>query len=298
LGWNNTDVLVSFTCTNATSCPVPIMVTQEGTGLVIGGTAFNSDHQANVNVTLSIDKTPPVLTLSAPNSGATFTALAADVAGSVADVGSGIGPVRCNGVDVVATSGQVTCTIPLRSGANAVVVQVSDLAGNSSSTGRHVLATTPPSSLTVSPSSRTLAIGQTAKLHGVDERGSDIAGLTWTSSDETVVTVDSEGTVIPVAAGHAAVTVAGNGLTATGDIVVVAGAALPLGTLAWATDTFPGGAVNVIRPRRVDASIPALLAVGVNDVRGLRDDGSSVGVEGPPTPAGAALSQVTPDAVR
>lgn len=61
-GWHNTDVTVSFTCTNATSCPAPIVIATEGAAQVVERTVTNSaGASATARVTLNIDKTPPLL---------------------------------------------------------------------------------------------------------------------------------------------------------------------------------------------------------------------------------------------
>src|SRR2546430_1138598 len=65
-GWNNTDVRVSFTCTDATSgiarCPDPITLSTEGAGQVVSGTAVDvAGNQASVSVTVNIDKTRPAV---------------------------------------------------------------------------------------------------------------------------------------------------------------------------------------------------------------------------------------------
>jgi hypothetical protein len=66
-GWNNTDVTVSFICSDdksgIQSCPGPVTVTTEGAGQVITGTAVdNVGNTASASVTLNIDKTPPTIT--------------------------------------------------------------------------------------------------------------------------------------------------------------------------------------------------------------------------------------------
>src|SRR5207247_2140792 len=63
-GWNNTDVRVSFTCTDATSgiarCPDPVTLSTEGAGQVVSGTAVDiAGNQSSVSVALNIDKTSP-----------------------------------------------------------------------------------------------------------------------------------------------------------------------------------------------------------------------------------------------
>ena len=53
-GWNNTDVTVSFTCSDAVSgvrsCPSPVTVSTEGASQPVSGTAFdNADNSASAN---------------------------------------------------------------------------------------------------------------------------------------------------------------------------------------------------------------------------------------------------------
>ncbi len=66
-GWNNSDVTVSFTCTDSLSgvanCPQPTTVTTEGANQTVTGTVM--DIAGNSAVTLAgfnLDKTPPVAT--------------------------------------------------------------------------------------------------------------------------------------------------------------------------------------------------------------------------------------------
>jgi len=72
-GWNNSDVIVTFTCSDAlsgiASCPAPITVTAEGAGQVFSGTAIDkAGNMATVVVTLNIDKTAPTITASVTQS--------------------------------------------------------------------------------------------------------------------------------------------------------------------------------------------------------------------------------------
>lgn len=69
-GWNNTDVTVTFTCTDTLSgievCPEPITVSSEGADQVITGTAYDkAGNAADIRVALNIDKTTPAVSLSA-----------------------------------------------------------------------------------------------------------------------------------------------------------------------------------------------------------------------------------------
>src|SRR6185437_14974340 len=69
-GWNNTDVVVTFTCTDATSgvanCTSPVTLSSEGANQVTSGQAADkAGNTASTSLTLSIDKTPPVITATA-----------------------------------------------------------------------------------------------------------------------------------------------------------------------------------------------------------------------------------------
>src|SRR4029077_6599320 len=74
-GWNNTNVTVSFTCSDTTSgiatCPPSQVITGEGANQTIKGTtADHAGNTATASITLNIDKTPPTVIASpspAPN---------------------------------------------------------------------------------------------------------------------------------------------------------------------------------------------------------------------------------------
>jgi hypothetical protein len=65
-GWNNSNVTVTFTCTAGSSpiqtCPSPVVVSTEGANQVVSGTATDTAGKtATTSVTVSLDKTPPVI---------------------------------------------------------------------------------------------------------------------------------------------------------------------------------------------------------------------------------------------
>ena len=65
-GWNNTDVTVTFTCSDPVSgvqsCPPPVVVSAEGAQQVISGDAIDhAGNRARASVTLNIDKTAPTI---------------------------------------------------------------------------------------------------------------------------------------------------------------------------------------------------------------------------------------------
>jgi len=63
-GWNNSDVTVSFTCSDTlsgiASCPAPIIVSTEGIAQVVSGTATDfAGNSATASVDISLDTTLP-----------------------------------------------------------------------------------------------------------------------------------------------------------------------------------------------------------------------------------------------
>ncbi len=67
-GWHRDDVTVSFTCTNVTACPAPVVVTTEGVGQVIERTAAGPGGTVSARVTVNLDKTPPRVAAQPPPS--------------------------------------------------------------------------------------------------------------------------------------------------------------------------------------------------------------------------------------
>jgi hypothetical protein len=96
-GWNNTNVTVTFTCTDATSgvasCDSPVTVSTEGANQIITGTAVDkAGNTAKASVTLNLDKTAPTITASvtpAPDANG-FVPVGASVSFTCSDSVSGI----------------------------------------------------------------------------------------------------------------------------------------------------------------------------------------------------------------
>lgn len=137
-GWNNTDVTVSFSCTDATSgiatCPSPIIVATEGANQDISGTATdNAGNSATASVTVSLDKTSPTVVINSPADGTTLSGSSVTTAGTVNDALSGIATVTCNGIATSPLTSTFSCDVPLSEGSNSIVVEAGDLADNAGS---------------------------------------------------------------------------------------------------------------------------------------------------------------------
>ena len=85
----------------------------------------------------------------------------------------------------------------------------------------HVIVTPAIESMDMSKSSMTMKPGATGTLSvAVSPEDADVSGMTWTSTDEAVTTVDQEGNVTAVADGTATITATIGNTSATCDVTV------------------------------------------------------------------------------
>jgi dipeptidyl aminopeptidase/acylaminoacyl peptidase len=194
-GWNNGDVAVAFTCSDAlsgiASCPAPITVKADGSGQVITGVAIDkAGHTAAASVTVNIDKTPPVITATAgpaPNSyGWNNTAVTVTF--------------LCND----AVSGVVSCPPPVTvptEGANQVVTGTAvDRAGNSATAAVSLAIDKTPPVVTLSATPNRLRSSGSHKMVPVTIGGGASDSLSSIASTLFSV-VDEYGTVQPAVSG-------------------------------------------------------------------------------------------------
>ncbi|HEV2990987.1 MAG TPA: RHS repeat-associated core domain-containing protein [Candidatus Angelobacter sp.] len=134
-GWNNTNVVVTFVCSDRTSgvasCPAPVTLSTEGANQVVHGTATDrAGNTASTSVAVSIDKTPPVLNITSPANNSTVATSTLQISGNVTDALSGVSSTTCNGIPGAFQNGTFTCSTILTPGANTVNVAATDKAGN------------------------------------------------------------------------------------------------------------------------------------------------------------------------
>jgi len=119
------------------------------------------------------------------------------------------------------------------------------------------------STVTLTPYMLNLVVGDARTIQALSSAGQPVTGLTWTSSDPTVVSLSTDDPPVlsALAAGHVTITAG----TATADVTVSAGA-LPLGTVLWSN---PGGGSGV------SSIVPAVPSPnGVADVFAFQYDGT------------------------
>jgi hypothetical protein len=127
-GWNNTNVIVTFTCADAASgiasCTLPQTVSTDGAAQAVSGTAVdNAGNTASTTHSVSVDKAPPVIT------GALSTTANA--------AGWRNAPTSVSFTCTDALSGLASCTAPSTLGEGAGQSRTGtavDVAGNTAST--------------------------------------------------------------------------------------------------------------------------------------------------------------------
>jgi len=165
-GWHKSNVTVSFRCGDTTSgvasCPAPITVSTEAANQVNSGTATDrAGNTATASVTLNIDKTPPAVTISSPANGATLGSSPVTVTGTITEALSGIANIGCNGNPATLSGSTFACNVPLVDGANTIVVDAMDVAGNAGASSINVNFVSGPTVTITSPANgATVPAGQ------------------------------------------------------------------------------------------------------------------------------------------
>jgi hypothetical protein len=119
------------------------------------------------------------------------------------------------------------------------------------------------STLTLVPSLLNMVVGDTHTIQALNGANQPVTGLTWASSDTTVVSLSTDDPPIltAVAAGHVTITAG----TASADVTVSA-SALPVGTVLWSNPGDGSGVTSIV------PAVPS--GFGVADVFAFNGDGT------------------------
>jgi hypothetical protein len=143
-GWNDTDVLVTFSCADVgsgiASCTAPVTLSAEGVSLSATGTAIdNAGNSTSVTVSgIKIDKTRPVITYTG-NAGSYSVDQPVVITCSVTDALSGVTSSTCASVNAPAYT--------LSLGTHTLSTTATDRAGNTATASTTFTVGVSPSSL-------------------------------------------------------------------------------------------------------------------------------------------------------
>jgi alpha-tubulin suppressor-like RCC1 family protein len=302
--WSRTPVTVTFHCfddVQVVSCSPPVTVTEEGAAQIVSGTAVDSaGNETQLPIALNLDFAPPTVSITAPVNGLVTTNTTLAVTGQAVDALSGLAAVTCNGVAATMNNGALSCSVTLRPGRNVVVVAARDVAGNSASSGLTVTLTGTVTQLTMTPSERTMLVGETGTLSVRDNFGVAPTSPTWGTTNSAVVSLSADNPPIltALAPGTATIHASKNGFTAAAQVTVVAGETLPTGevrlpsgTTRWKLPTVMSGQAMRTAPiytNRREPGGPDLFTVEPNvgmteyTVRALTADGAVLWKEAAP----------------
>lgn len=136
-GWNNSPVTVTFQCSGGAppvSCASPQTVSSDGANQVVTGTATDSlGNSATTSVTINLDQTPPLVSITSPADGGISQSATVPVSGLTSDGLSGVASVSCNGTAATISNGSFSCSAQITQGSLAINVQATDVAGNTAS---------------------------------------------------------------------------------------------------------------------------------------------------------------------
>jgi RHS repeat-associated protein len=260
-GWNNSNVTVSFTCSDSLSgvanCPALTTVTTEGASQAVSGTATDvAGNTASTSVTVKLDKTPPTISITSPANGAMFTTSSAAVTGSVSDALSGVSAVTCDGAPATVQSGAFSCSVTLNPGSNTITAQATDVAGNSSSATESVTFSNAPPPVITSFSPTSAAVGIQVTLAGSNFTASGTATPQVTLGQQgggsiaapiVSFTATSISFIIPAgaASGQITVTVGNQSVVSAASLSVVASSSFSLSASPSTANVQQGTSVSI-----------------------------------------------------
>ncbi len=215
------------------------------------------------------------LTTVSPNSGPAGT--------SVTFTGAGFGSSQGSGVAWLgSTAGQVTSwsdTQVVATVASTALTGIARIQQNGA--WSNALAFTVPAAngVTLMPSMINMMVGDTHAIQALSAAGQPVTGLTWNSSDPTVVKLSTDDPPIltALAAGHVTIT-AGTG---SDDVTVSSPTdfpgGLPLGTVLW---SHPGDVNSIVPAVPSPSGVADVFAISDGTVQAITSDGTTAWTAG------------------
>jgi hypothetical protein len=253
--WSDTSITFTSPGSYSDPGPVPVYVS-------LAGGAFSSN-----TVSFNVGELPALVGVS-PASGpfGTLVTLTGSNFGST----QGGSQVLIAGIPFFVTGWSdslITAPIPgnLTTG-QLLPVTVVTSAGVSNALGFTVNA--PVTGVQLSPSMASMVVGETRTFQANNSSGSPLTGLSWSSSDNTIVSLSTDDPPIVTALAPGQATLMANDATAT--ITVYPGPVLPDGTVKWSVPGDLSGVTQIL------PAVPS--STGVADVFALQTSGQLMAI--------------------
>ncbi len=271
-GWNNSAVMVSFTCipggAQLSSCPSPVTVSTQSANQTVSGTATDSaSNMATATATVSVDTTPPAVSIANPADGAFVSTPYVTVTGTLSDSLSGLAGAVCDNIPATLSSSTFSCTVRLSSPLNTITVTAADIAGNFASTSVNVgIGMAAPMSIEVTPGPASISVGNSQSFTAVDENGMPRPDATWSVSDTNIATLstDGSGTLKGITAGQVTLTATVQGISGETTVTVISGTFSP-GIILWTAPALSGFTTQQIAYAVPTTNGPGLYSVDTDN---------------------------------
>jgi hypothetical protein len=176
-GWNNSNVTVTFACNGVgtLTCSPAMSLTSDGVQNVTGTVSDDIGQVANTTVIVRLDRTAPLISISAPAPNAVVEAGTVTIAGIAADSLSQP-TVTCDGAAaLVVDLGAFSCDVSVANGESTISIAAVDGAGNVTTRGVALFTAdaldVPPTALRITPQSITMLAGQQRSISLRDDLG-------------------------------------------------------------------------------------------------------------------------------
>lgn len=122
---------LSSPLTNGSTAFARTMTLADGTQIVRAAIGNSYGYMID-EISVTVDTTPPVVSITAPSDGSLTTSVTIPVSGTVTDATSGVASVVVNGVTASLTGSAFSAVVPVTLGQNQIGATATDLAGNAS----------------------------------------------------------------------------------------------------------------------------------------------------------------------
>lgn len=215
----------------------------------------------------------PQITGISPNSGPAGTAVTITGSGFGATQGGGTVWIG-SGPGIVAMWCDSKVVASVASGALTGVLRIQQNGIWSNTFAFTVPPADGSSPLTLTPNSIAMLVGNTHSIQALNAQGQSVTGLTWSSSDTTIVTLSTDDPpILTAVAGGRATISAGN---ASADITVYAGSSLPPGTVQWTNPGDGSGIYSIVPAVPSSSGVDVFAFQGSGTVAAITADGTAL----------------------